>query len=116
MTAAEMGEGAPKGSEMDLEREMGNLESQLQECYKIAGDLATCDFKNNREELQQSIRDCNEPWTIDEDILLDEEDLGAKVRQLNQEYLDNHIKDECTQPPPGGVLWLLPLQRPGRYP
>jgi hypothetical protein len=49
MTAAESGEGAPEGFEMaperDLEREMGALESELQKCYKIAGDLATCEFK-----------------------------------------------------------------------
>ena len=33
------------------------------------------------------------------------------MRQLNQEYLDNHIKDECTPTAAaGGVLWL-PLQR-----
>ena len=31
--------------EGELEREMGDLESELQTCYKIAGDLATCDFK-----------------------------------------------------------------------
>ena len=65
MTAAEMGEGAPEGSEMDLEREMGNLESQLQECYKIAGDLATCDSKTTEKNCNKASRkDCNEPWTI----------------------------------------------------
>ena len=31
----------------ELERRMGALETQLQECYKIAGDLATCDLKKS---------------------------------------------------------------------
>ena len=86
MTAAEMGEGAPKGSEMerDLERGWGTLESQLQECYKIAGDLATCEFKETK----------MEPLEFEDD---DDEDLKIeKAKQWRAKYLKEKT-NECKE-------------------
>ena len=81
--------------EGELEREMGDLESELQTCYKIAGDLATCDFKKT--ETTCNARSCTklDALSFEED---DEDTRAAKVKQWTTHYLDKKT-NECNEQP-----------------
>ena len=62
--------------EGELERAMGPLESELQECYKIAGDLAGCDFKETEKECNaQLVRNLVDKPLLDP-LLADGPDTG----------------------------------------
>jgi hypothetical protein len=80
--------------EGELERAMGPLESELQECYKIAGDLAGCDFKETEKEC--NAQGCNAP--IAAPTFGHGDDKGAKVKQWTKDYLEAKT-NECKEKP-----------------
>ena len=81
--------------EGELEREMGDLESELQTCYKIAGDLATCDFKKTETTCDAKI--CTKLDALSFEGV-DEINRAAKVKQWTTHYLDKKT-NECNEQP-----------------
>ena len=67
--------------QVELERAMGPLESELQECYKIAGDLATCDFKKT-ETTCNNARSCTKLDALSFEENDDEDTCSPKVRRI----------------------------------
>jgi hypothetical protein len=108
MSAAAMGEGAPEGSEMDLERvKPPELSSQLEECYAIAGNLATCEFTRTEDGCSNK-EHCNEDLTHTplELVVEGEEDdemrrrLSAVVGSWTSLYLKDKTETCVQQPRP----------------
>ena len=78
---------------------MGPLESELQECYKIAGDLATCDIKKT-EQSCTTRNPLHEPpgGTSIRGRQNDGDTRGSKVKQWAAHFLQQKT-DECNEQP-----------------